>query len=460
MISAATSFNASGDLTASDLSAGTTVTTGGFLVVYHTLTAGGNIDVGSFLQATTINAPSSVLTVQGEITPNLLNAGAALQHTFNVDSIVSPNGIVFDGNQFNGTNGLSSGGLLTINSNTVTFDSATGIGFANFNGADAGSFSNGGPSSGGDGGTFIVNTAGDITANNGSDITATTGNNASGDNGFSGAGGTVKLVSTGGSVTVDDTIQVSSDDPIPEQTPPPPIRRSASGGTILLQSNLTIGQGITIGANGQLLSLLDTNAPGPGGSITLSTMGADITVNGTIEADRGTITIDGNGTITFNNASAHADVLQVGALGTNGVLNIGGGTLSADTTLKLYAPGGNGQLNFVSNVTLGGAGAKILAANSVTIFNNVVVTIGGSTAADVYTNIANYSRQFGGNGSTSGTFAGAGANSPQPLASAPPFDSLPGAPSSNHPPSTPGARPPGRVIQIDSSTQLLTLLDS
>ena len=94
--------------------------------------------------------------------------------------------------------------------------------------------------------------------------------------------------------------------------------------------------------------------------------------------------IDGNGSITFNNASAHADVLKAGVFGANGMLNIGGGTLSADTTLKLYAPGSNGELNFLSNVTLGGNSKKILAANSVTIFNNVVVTIGGQTPADVY----------------------------------------------------------------------------
>lgn len=167
--------------------------------------------------------------------------------------------------------------------------------------------------------------------------------------------------------------------------------------------------------------------------------------------------IDGNGTITFNDASAHADVLKAGVFGTNGVLNIGGGILSADSELKLYAPGSNGQLNFVSNVTLGGAAAKILAANSVTIFNNVTVTIGGSTPADVYTNNANYSG-FGGNGSTTGTFAGAGANNPQPLASAPPFGAPP--PSSTHPSSTAGARPPVRGIHIDNSTQLLALLDS
>ncbi len=96
--------------------------------------------------------------------------------------------------------------------------------------------------------------------------------------------------------------------------------------------------------------------------------------------------MDGNGAITFNNASAHADILKAGVFGANGVLNIGGGTLSADTTLKLYAPGSNGQLNFVSNVTLDGNSKKILAANSVTIFDNVVVTIGGKAAADVYTN--------------------------------------------------------------------------
>src|SRR5437867_8320716 len=134
--------------------------------------------------------------------------------------------------------------------------------------------------------------------------------------------------------------------------------------------------------------------------------------------------MDGNGAITFNNATAHADVLKAGVFGANGVLNIGGGMLSADTELKLYAPGSNGQLNFVSNVTLGGNSLKILAANSVTIFNNIVVTIGGPNMADVYTNNANYTGS-GGNGTTTGTFAGAGAHNPLPLDQAPPFGSPP-----------------------------------
>jgi hypothetical protein len=162
--------------------------------------------------------------------------------------------------------------------------------------------------------------------------------------------------------------------------------------------------------------------------------------------------MDGSGTITFNNASAHADVIKAGVFGANGVLNIGGGTLSADTILKLYAPGSNGQLNFVSNVTLGGNSEKILAANSITIFNNVVVTIGGELPADVYTNHANYSEEWGGNGTTTGTFAGAGAKRPLPLSNAPPF----GASSPGNP--IHGKRMM-KVINVKDSGQLLALLD-
>jgi hypothetical protein len=190
--------------------------------------------------------------------------------------------------------------------------------------------------------------------------------------------------------------------------------------------------------------------------------GAAININGGNYNVGGTFLsyIDGDGTITFNNATAHADVLKAGVFGANGVLNIGGGMLSADTELKLYAPGNNGQLNFVSNVTLGGSAVKILAANSITIFNNVVVTIGGGQPAQVYTNNANYTG-FGGNGTTTGTFAGAGANNPQPLASAPPF-----GPGPSHAPpviTTPRIVTPRQrnhnTINVSNTDQLLALLD-
>jgi hypothetical protein len=190
------------------------------------------------------------------------------------------------------------------------------------------------------------------------------------------------------------------------------------------------------------------------GSAAININGGNYNVGGTFLTY-----IDGDGTITFNNATAHADVLKVGALGANGVLNIGGGILSADTTLKLYASGSNGQLNFVSNVTLdSGLGSTILAANSVTIFDNVVVTIGGKAPADVYTNNANYSG-FGGNGTTTGTFAGAGANNPQPLANAPPFGpSSPAPPTGTHGGGTSGRRT-GGTVDVNSSAELLAMLD-
>ena len=173
--------------------------------------------------------------------------------------------------------------------------------------------------------------------------------------------------------------------------------------------------------------------------------------------------IDGDGTITFNNASMHANVLQIGALGTNGVLNIGGGTLSADTTLKLYASGSNGSVNFVADVTLGGLATKILAANSVTIFNNVVVTItGGESPVQVYTNNANYSESSGGNGTTTGTFAGNGATPPQPLASAPPFNPAAAhtAPAIKKVPAPTITKVTAPSINVTNTDQVLSLLDS
>ena len=116
-----------------------------------------------------------------------------------------------------------------------------------------------------------------------------------------------------------------------------------------------------------------------------------------------------------------ADVVKVGAFGANGQLIVGGGALSADTMLKLYAPGINGEINFIANVTLSAGSATILAGDTITIQPTRLVTIAGNGgAAQVYTNNANYSG-FGGNNPNNGTFGGNGANNPLPLDSRPPF---------------------------------------
>ena len=319
----------------------------------------------------------------------------------------------------------------------------------------------------GDGNFFIFNNPGTIGSNATIDVTAgsistggslfglidNTGGNIGGNAliNFSTSGditsqgdATFQILNSGGSIGGDVEINLNA--------------ASITADSLLAQIDNTGG---SIGASTEGGATINMNVFGTANVATDATVaiygsdgadgGAAINFNGGSYDVGGTFLsyIDGNGTITFNNASAHADVLKVGALGTNGVLNIGGGTLSADTTLELYASGSNGHLNFVSNVTLGGNSAKILAADSVTIFDNVVVTIGGKAPADVYTNNANYTG-FGGNETTTGTFAGAGANDPQPLSNAPPFG-----------PSSPAPTPTkSRVgINVSDSGQLLALLD-
>ena len=75
--------------------------------------------------------------------------------------------------------------------------------------------------------------------------------------------------------------------------------------------------------------------------------------------------------------------------------------------------GSNGMIDFVANTTLNSSGtAAVIAANTVTIENGVVVTIGGSTPANVFANVPNYSARDGGNNSTTGTFRRSRCDSP------------------------------------------------
>jgi len=135
-------------------------------------------------------------------------------------------------------------------------------------------------------------------------------------------------------------------------------------------------------------------------------------------------TISDNGTLTFNNTSVQADVFKAGVFGPNGTLNVNGGNLSANTEFKLYAPGSNGSITFGASVTLSSTNAPvIIAANTVTILDNVTVFImdnAGIGPAQVFANVRNYFGS-GGNNTTSGRFTGAGATS-QPLDPHPPFD--------------------------------------
>ncbi|HEV3243783.1 MAG TPA: FecR family protein [Chthoniobacterales bacterium] len=196
---------------------------------------------------------------------------------------------------------------------------------------------------------------------------------------------------------------------------------TSTGGGITLQS---LG-GIIVSSTAQLRTILD--AVGNSGQIIILASGSDtsVSVSGTVQATQAEVDIRQTGlagSTTLNNATIHGDVVKISALGASGTLNIGpGNVLGADTILKLYAPGSNGTLNFLSNVTLSSP-TNILAANTINISPGVMVTINSAQQADVFTNHPNYFG-FGGTGTpgNSGTFGGVGAKNPLPLSAAPPL---------------------------------------
>ena len=444
LIDASGSIFAVSNIESGDLTAGSNVTAGGNVYAAIVL-AGGNITVGGDLNVLgSVSATGAVTagTISStNVTASAINAGQggiqqftsangtvpAVGHTLTADSVVSVGGVFFDGTASNGIDRPgTNGGALTINATSLSIDGEGDIrGPVTLNGGDGSFGANQNFLDAGGGGTLVINTNGDLFVT--SDVEATSGRVP--DSGPpSGNGGEVTLNSTAGSVNVFSRVEVSSAQP---RASAAPRRLSKSGGNIGLRSDKPSGIAINVSNSAQLLALLDAAAPGPGGKVTILATGANSSanVNGRLVADRGTIDIRHTGDAGQINVGgpnlgdtvdAHADVIKIAALGNNGVLTIGNGTLSADTTLQLYSPGSNGTVNFVGSVTLGGASAKTIAGNTVNIFNGVVVNVGGQNQANVFTNNPNYTG-FGGNGSRTGTFAGAGANNPQPLNQAPPI---------------------------------------
>ncbi|HSH40067.1 MAG TPA: hypothetical protein VK993_14940, partial [Chthoniobacterales bacterium] len=356
---------------------------------------------------------SGNLGISGAITPwsngtgivqNLIQTGG----TYDLDT----------GFQFGGTAGTATtapghaGSLVFVapNLKLQTTGSVNTIrGGMNFNGGDAELSSGFG---GGSGGTFYAGsdtTPAPTTITVSMPLNATTGANATGV-ATGGNGGEIGLVANG-TINVNDTVKVSDS---------AAGRASNSGGRINVKSNATTGTAISVSSSAQLLSLLSNAAPGPGGSIKITSAGGAINMSGTAQADKGTIEITNNGAsgaVNLTGATLNASTVKAAAFGDNGQLNIGGGTISADTLISLYAGGSNGTVNFTDNVTLSGTSVKNIAGNTVTITGGKVVTINGNGAANVYTNNPNYTGS-GGNGSTTGTFNGQGATT-QPLSAAP-----------------------------------------
>ena len=222
------------------------------------------------------------------------------------------------------------------------------------------------------------------------------------------------------------------------------------GGNATINMNLTNNTNLAPTANVSGDANFQILGDDPAGSAAINFNGGSYNVTGNFLS-----TIDGNGTIKFNNASIQANTIRAGVFGPNGTLLIGSGPLSATTLMKLYATGTSGTIDFTKSVTLtlsSQTAAIILAANKITIDQNVVVTIVGSFPASVYANIANYVGGTCGNACGSfGSFAGAGATT----------SALSGAPAFGDPPSSsPSAGGSGSKTPSSSSTTVASATTS
>jgi len=241
--------------------------------------------------------------------------------------VVISNGL--DADPENGRQNPGNGGLVTLNitNGGLTIDPAAGdLASVSANGGMFASNS----TLGGNGGMIDITAPGDITLNVRGNLIATSGDIPSEGPSTIGNGGTINVTSIGGAITVSSTIQASSDDSKGDS-----LRRSSAGGNINLTSHRANAEGprvvaVNLTNTGQLLSLLDPEAPGPGGQITILGDGAnsDIRIKGQVEADRGTIDIrhlaDGGkvslSDATISNISLRGDIIKVGALSANGLL--------------------------------------------------------------------------------------------------------------------------------------------
>lgn len=403
------------------------ITVGSNLRVRGNVNAGGIVSANRLL-STNVNA-GTIQIGSGGINRFAYPQGDDLNilHTLTAATTITSQGGISFGDGEPGEDG----GFLTLNAGTITFGAGGIQGTTTLNGGitvdDDGSH----------GGTLTVNTAGPLNVN--SPIEATSG--AVGNGPIAGNGGTVNLTSTNDVVSVTSRVEVSSN-ANPNASPTPPVRRSAKGGNISVTSNRSAAPGasprpvaINIANSGQLLSLLDAAQPtSAGGKINIVATGAntDVQIAGTVQADRGTVNVrhnaDGGRVVidggASNSAFLRGDVVKAGAFGANGQLVIGRSFISADSLIRLYATGSNGELNFIANATLSSGSRIDLAANTITIQPNVNVTISGDAGqANIYTNNANYGTASGGSNAANGNFIGNGAKAPQPLdANTPGFD--------------------------------------
>jgi hypothetical protein len=238
--------------------------------------------------------------------------------------------------------------------------------------------------------TFYAFASGDFSLVSGALIEAFTDNRLTG-------GGSIGLNSTG-KIDISGRVQASSSPWIMGTS-------SEKPGNIIIDSQRADPDSIAVDvtSSGQILALLYASLPAAGrAKVQLTSAGGKIRIDGlkdggenygkNIVADYGDLSIVNNGTKgiidILSGAGLQADIIKIGALGTQGVLNIyAGNRMDANTQIKLYG----GELSGGA-IIFGGAGtvyltspAILMSADKVQVNTGVNVNT-GAVAADVYAN--------------------------------------------------------------------------
>ncbi|HKP93286.1 MAG TPA: hypothetical protein VJS88_05275, partial [Chthoniobacterales bacterium] len=312
-------------------------------------------------------------------------------------SLTSTGGINFNGPDLDTPPGFGpfDGGQLTLDVPSLSFGSSPNDniqGPVSFNGG-----ATTGPQGAGSGGIFTVNAAGLITVD--SPIEATTGLQPDA-MAPSGTGGTVNLNSASDTVTINSRVQVSSAD----SPSGAPRRRSADGGDISVTSGKQTGVAINITSSGQLLSLLENAPVNKAGKVTILATGpsSQINISGpapaptpSIAASKGTVEVrhdGGTGQIALTDVWMSADVLKVGALGSDGTLTLSGGTrLDGDSQVLLYAGSSNGTISVLGTVRVNSL-HTFLRATTITVDSaaQLIVNSPSRGTLEIFANTRNW----------------------------------------------------------------------
>ena len=230
------------------------------------------------------------------------------------------------------------------------------------------------------------------------DVSPGSGNVASGE------GGRIRLVANG-DINMDGVLRVSRAEPTPS-----PVTRSTKGGTIEIET-LNFGS-INIGSTAQLESLLDAAAPvSQGGRIFVrAEQGQIVIASSNVKAEKGTIEVRADSyagspgdpsVLIASTAQLRANIVKIGALGVDGVLNIqANAVLSGDQQVTLYGgSGAGGQILFSgSGAVTVSSPLAIMRANAITVSNTTSVNVGTGGVGDVlrvYANTRNIGGAFG-----------------------------------------------------------------